>query len=70
MNIKQQLFALLNCLGAGFTGFVIGLGLGLGDYHGKIYYDLAAGARIGMILFLAFFIACFIESIKQGGKNV
>ena len=63
--IKQQIFALFYCLGAGFCGLVLGLAFGFYDFAGNVYYDLRGGLVMGGVLFVAFFAACLVQCVND-----
>ena len=63
--IKQQLKDLLSCLLAGLCCGCFGLLFGFFDWQGRIYYDLRGAITMFLMLFVAGFIACLVEKVKQ-----
>lgn len=66
--IKQlKLFA--NCVLAGVAAGFFGLLFGFYDYAGGVYYDINGGLFMAACFFLAAFVACLVDAIKQYNNN-
>lgn len=65
MNTKRQLKDFITCLLAGLCGACFGLLFGFYDWQGNIYFDLQGACNMATILFLACFVACLVEKVKQ-----
>lgn len=67
--IKKQVKDLFSCLLAGMSaGAFAGIFCGFYDYQGRIYFDIYGARNMFLILFLAAFVACLIEKLKQYKK--
>lgn len=63
--IKQQIIDFFTCLLAGLCCGCFGLLFGFFDWQGRIYFDLQGAITMFLLFFVAAFVACLVDKVKQ-----